>query len=173
MGGQSCHRSGGIATVMSGVLRALSICVPVAIFDAPATLAQASESKTLAADIPAQPLAQALAAFRHQTGLQFIYVSGVVRDQRSHAVSAGLGAREALTQMLEGTGLKFEYLTPRSIRILIEEVAPPREPTMKIPTADELQEVIVTANRRAENLQNVPMTIQVLTGEMLAELNAT
>jgi iron complex outermembrane recepter protein len=158
---------------MSGVLRALSICAPVALLDAPATLAQAFEPKALSANIPAGPLAQALAAFRRQTGLQFIYVSGVVRDQRSHAVSAGLGAREALTQMLEGTGLKFEYLTPRSIRILVEEVAPPREPTMKIPAGEELQEVIVTANRREENLQNVPMTIQVLTGETLAELNAT
>jgi outer membrane receptor protein involved in Fe transport len=173
MGGQSCHRSAGIATVMSGVLRALSICVPVAIFDAPATLAQALEPKALAADIPAQPLAQALAAFGRQTGLQFVYVSGVVRNQKSHAVSAGLGGHEALARMLEGTGLKFEYLTPRSIRVLIAEVAAPREPATKIPLEDELREVIVTANRREENLQNVPMTIQVLTGETLAKLNAT
>ncbi len=173
MGGRARHRSAGITTVMSGVLRALSICVPVAIFDAPATLAQALESKALAADIPAQPLAQALAAFGRQTGLQFVFLSGVVRDQRSHAVSAGLGGHEALSRMLEGTGLKFEYLTPRSIRILVAEVAPPRELATKIPAGDELQEVIVTANRREENLQNVPITIQVLTGETLAKLNAT
>jgi len=158
---------------MSGVLRALSICAPVALFDAPATLAQAFEPKALAADIPAGPLAQALAAFARQTGLQLVYVSGVMRDQRSHAVSAGLGANEALARILEGTGLKFEYLTARSIRILATVVGPPREPTTKIPATDELQEVIVTANRREENLQNVPMTIQVLTGETLAKLNAT
>jgi len=36
-----------------------------------------------------------------------------------------------------------------------------------------LQEVIVTANRRTENLQNVPITIQALTGETLTQLNAT
>jgi iron complex outermembrane receptor protein len=173
MGGQSCHRSASIATVMSGVLRALSICVPVALFDAPVTLAQAFEPKALGVDIPAQPLAQALAAFGRQTGLQFVYVSGVVRDQKSHAVSAGLGSHEALSRMLEGTGLKFEYLTSRSIRILVAEAAALREPATKIPAGDELQEVIVTANRREEDLQNVPMTIQVLTGETLAKLNAT
>jgi outer membrane receptor protein involved in Fe transport len=173
MEGQSRRRSANIATVMSGVLRALSICAPIALFDAPATLAQAFEPKALTADIPAQPLAQALAAFGRQSGLQFVYVSGVVRDQRSHAVSTGLGGHEALTRMLEGTGLKFEYLTPRSIRILAAVVGPPREPTTKIPTGNELQEVIVTANRREEDLQNVAMTIQVLTGETLAELNAT
>src|SRR5580704_7803206 len=171
MGGQSRRRSAGIATVVSGVLRALSICAPVALFDAPATLAQAFEPKALAADIPAEPLAQALEAFARQTGLQLVYVSGVVRDQRSHAVSAGLGANEALTRVLEGTGLKFEYLTPRSIRILAAVVGPPREATTKTPSGDELQEIMVTANRREENLQNVPMTIQVLTGATLAKLN--
>ena len=172
MGDRSRHRSSGIATVATGVLRALSICTPAALLDAPATLAQAFEPTALNADIPAEPLAQALEAFARQTGLQLVYVSGVLRDQRSHAVSAGLGANEALTRMLEGTGLKFDYLTPRSIRILAAVVGPPREAPM-IPAAEELQEVIVTANRREENLQNVPMTIQVLTGETLAKLNAT
>ena len=173
MGDQSRHRSAGIATVAAGVLRALSICAPAALLDAPPTLAEASELMVLSADIPAEPLAQALEAFARQTGLQLVYVSDVVREQRSHAVAAGLGAHEALARMLEGSGLKFEYLTPRSIRILAAVVGPPRETTTKSPAGDELQEVIVTANRREENLQNVPMTIQVLTGETLAKLNAT
>ena len=34
-----------------------------------------------------------------------------------------------------------------------------------------LQEVIVTAQRRSENAQNVPITIQVLTGQTLQQLN--
>src|SRR5258708_25786668 len=38
-------------------------------------------------------------------------------------------------------------------------------------TAGALQEVIVTANRREENLQNVPITIQALTAETLKQLN--
>jgi iron complex outermembrane recepter protein len=173
MEGQTGRRSARIATVVSAVLRGLSICAPIAMFESPALLAQTFEPKALAADIPAQALTQALTAFGRQTGLQLLYVSGDVRDQRSHAVSAGLGAHEALTRMLEGTGLKVEYLTPRSIRILVAEVAPPREPTTKITSEDALQEVIVTANRREEDLQNVPMTIQVLTGETLAKLNTT
>ena len=89
MGGQSCHRSAGIATVATGVLRALSISTPAALLYAPTTLAQTFEPTALTADIPAKPLAQALEAFARQTGLQLVYVSGVVRDQRSHAVSAG------------------------------------------------------------------------------------
>jgi len=38
-------------------------------------------------------------------------------------------------------------------------------------TSGELEEVTVTANRRAENLQDVPISISVLTGTTLAELN--
>ncbi len=172
MGGQPSHRSAGIATVVSGVLRSLSICAPAALLDAPAALAQAFAPTALSADIPAEPVAQALEGFARQTGLQLVYVSGVLRDQRSHAVSAGLGANEALTQILQGTGLKFEYLTPRSIRILAAVIGPPRETAPMTPAGGELQQVIVTANRREENLQNVPITIQVLTGETLAKLSA-
>jgi iron complex outermembrane recepter protein len=175
MGGQSGQRSACIATVVSGILRALPICAPAALLCTPATLAQAFNSAALTADIPTQPLAKSLEAFARQTGLQIVYVSGVVRGQRSGAVSAGLGADEALARMLEGTGLKFAYLTPRSIRILSAAVAPPlpQETTTKLPSGDALQEVIVTANRREENLQKVPIAIQVLTGDTLGKLHAT
>ena len=154
-----------------GFCARLSICTSVALLDAPPTLAEAPEPTVLTADIPAAPLAQALEAFARQTGLQLVYVSAVVREQRSHAVPAGLGAPDALARMLEGTGLKFEYLTPRSIRILTAAAVPPHVIITNSSAGEELQEVIVTANRREEKLQNVPMTIQVLSGEQLKELN--
>ncbi|MGB8692522.1 MAG: TonB-dependent receptor, partial [Steroidobacteraceae bacterium] len=75
--------------------------------------------------------------------------------------------------MLEGTKLKFEYLTPRSIRILATSVGPPTQSSTALPVDETLPEVIVTANRREENLQHVPMTLQVLTGATLAKLNVT
>src|SRR5258706_3195406 len=111
------HRSAGNRTWVFGVGRALAICTPAALLDAPATLAQAVEPSALAAGIPAEPLAEALEAFARLTGIQLVYVSDILREQRSHAVPAGLGANEALARMLEGTGLEFQFLTPRSIRI--------------------------------------------------------
>jgi outer membrane receptor protein involved in Fe transport len=170
MGVYARHRSADIATVVSGVLRAAAICAPVALLDAPAALAQASESTSLAADIPAQPLAQALAAFARQTGLQVVYVSGVIGNQRSQAVAAGLKADEALTRLLQGSGLRFEHLTPRSIRIFAGVVAP-LETTPRVLTAEKPDEVIITANRREENLQDVPITVQAITGDQLNQLN--
>jgi outer membrane receptor protein involved in Fe transport len=40
-------------------------------------------------------------------------------------------------------------------------------------TSSGLEEVVVTAQRRAENLQDVPVAIQALTGETLSQLNVT
>src|SRR5712671_5364255 len=172
MGVHSHRRSADIATVVSRVLRALSIFAPVTLLDAPATLAQSLEPISLVADIPAQPLAEALATFARQTGLQLLYVSDVVRNRRSHAAAAGLSPDEALARLLQGTGLRFDYLTPHSIRILAAEGGL-RKTAMNTPAQAELSEVIVTANRREEDLQDVPISIHVLTGDMLAQLNAT
>src|ERR1700745_990796 len=161
MGAHSRHPSTEIAAAVSAVLRALSICTPMALCGPCAAQAQAAAaSAALTSDIPAQPLAQALATFSNQTGLQLLYVSGVVRNQRSHAVAAGLGANAALAQMLHGTGLKFEYLTADSVRIL---AAVPSPDTSKTQPGEEGFEVIISANRREEYFQDVPITIQAFT----------
>ena len=39
--------------------------------------------------------------------------------------------------------------------------------------SDEIAEITVTAQRRVEDIQNVPVTIQVLTGDTMAQLNVT
>src|SRR6202051_4779409 len=39
--------------------------------------------------------------------------------------------------------------------------------------SDQIQEITVTAQRRTENVQNVPIAIQAFTGESLAQLNVT
>src|SRR5579862_6160551 len=41
------------------------------------------------------------------------------------------------------------------------------------PPGDQIQEIVVTAQRRVENIQNVPIAIQALTGETLSQLNVT
>jgi outer membrane receptor protein involved in Fe transport len=122
--------------------------------------AQEPETRALGADIPAQPLADALAAFVNQTGLQVIYLAGVVDNQRSRAVSAGTHARDALARLLRGSGLHFVYLTPESIRILRD--APTRSHLGPAPGALP-DEIIVTAEKREESLNVVPISANVLT----------
>lgn len=158
-----------LATAVAIVLRTVAAAAPVTLAGTTGTVAATTESMRLVADIPAQPLARALQAYAGQTGLQLVYVSGVVRDQTSNAVPAGLRAEEALTRLLKGTGLRFEQLTERTVRILEQAAPEPGRSRASEPLAD----VIVTANRREEPLQDVPITMQVLTGATLHNLNAT
>ncbi len=162
-------RSIGTRALVSAVLGALSISAPFAFAQTQAPQNQVREMPALTADIPAQPLARALEAFASQTGLRIVYVSAVVHDQRSRAVSAGLSAPNALGRLLEGTGLQFEYLTPSSIRILAAVVGPPKQAVTQIPERQSLQEVIVTAQKREESLNVVPISANVLTS---ADMNA-
>ena len=160
--------SGPIATAVSGVLRALPLALSATLAGTAVALAQSAAlaaPEALGADIPAQPLAQALAAFAQQSGLQVVYVSGLIRAQQSHPVMAGMSVQDALDRLLQGTGLRFEFLTARSVRIL---AAPPRASAPPVPVPAE--EVVVTANRRAENLEDVPITIQAFSGTQLSDL---
>jgi iron complex outermembrane recepter protein len=161
------HRSETIATVVSRALRAASICAPVVLIACSATIACASESRVLTHDIPAQPLAKALEAFCAQTGLQ--YVSGVITSQRSAAVAAGLSVDEALGHMLQGTGLRFE-LRPRSVYIFADTAAPPEAPP-PVPVGSVREEVTITSSRGTEKVQDVPITIQSITGDQLNQFN--
>src|SRR5437667_9728976 len=76
----------------------------------------AQSATVLSADIAPQPLAQALTAFAQQTGLQLIYVSAVADAQQSRGARAGLSHAEALTRLLEDTGLQFEFLNARTVK---------------------------------------------------------
>jgi outer membrane receptor protein involved in Fe transport len=107
-------------------------------------LAQPVETTVLSADIPALPLADALGAFARQTGLHVVYVSEVVRNQNSRGVAAGLTTSEALARLLQGTGLRFQFLTPHSVRIRAVEPG-----TMELPVSESepLPQVMVTGSR--------------------------
>src|ERR1700675_4104040 len=49
----------------------------------------------------------------------------------------------------------------------------PAAPAPETDTSDAIQEITVTAQRRTENMQNVPITITALTAETLTQLNVT
>jgi iron complex outermembrane receptor protein len=98
-------------------------------------------------EIVAQPLANAVAAFARQTGLQIIYVSGAVGDITSSRAPSGLPPKETLTHLLEGTGLTFEFLNERMIRIYrsvppANRSVPPGVPTEKATRVNDLQQQV-------------------------------
>jgi outer membrane receptor protein involved in Fe transport len=139
-----------------------------------ASAGAAGSAATLSADIAPQPLAEALATFGRQTGLQLLYLSGIAEAQHSKGARAGLTASAALTQLLEGTGLKFEFLNARTVRIFPASVTVPT-PVAPLPapqhpsqrSALALEEVIVTATRREEAVSRVPIDMTVWTQDAM------
>ncbi len=142
-----------------------------------AAASRAGTTLTLSADIGPQSVAEALAAFGRQTGLQLIYVSTIAETHQSKGARAGLTAPEALTQLLDGTGLRFEFLNARTVRIY---PAPPVVPTTvaSLPvqhyaerrtasSALGLEEVVVTATRREEQANRVPISMAVWSKEAM------
>jgi outer membrane receptor protein involved in Fe transport len=137
----------------------------------------AQSSAGLSSDITPQPLTDALSELAAQTGLQVFYVSDIASTQMSHGAPRGLAVRQALERLLDGTGLAFEFLNERSVRIFAPAARPheqqvPRAPAMPSPDRGAprlaaLEEVVVTARRRAEPLANVPISAAVWTQEAM------
>ena len=131
----------------------------------------------LTADIAPRSVPEALAAFARQTGLQLIYVSSVADTLQSKGAPAGLSASAALARLLEGTGLAYEFLNARTVKIFSTPAAVPtrtasssspshtvRHGSARVP---ELDEVIITGNRGSVPLSRVPADIMIWTDETM------
>src|SRR3954467_7548130 len=68
-------------------------------------------------DIPAQPLPSALKAFASQAHVQLLYVYNVVADGGGDAGGGELDARQALDELLRGTGFVAAYTSETEITI--------------------------------------------------------
>ena len=147
-------------------------------------LAGAPATPRLAVDIAPQPLNQALAAFGEQTGLQLFYVAAIAKTRSSKGAPAGLAPVEALAALLEGTGLRFEFLNARAVRIFpdpnivpttaVAVPPPPQNPTRYGSSGElALEEVTVTARRREEPQSKVPISMAVLSMEDLKNSGVT
>jgi len=126
-----------------------------------ASAALAGTARALRADIPPQSLQSALADWAQQTDLQIIYLADVVHDQQSAGASAGQAAKDALIQLLAGTGLRFEFITPRAVRISAAPRAPPSNPPPADQPVSSSEEVVVTGTRMRGEFQNVPVSVVV------------
>jgi outer membrane receptor protein involved in Fe transport len=154
---------------MASVRISLVLCAAWILTAAPVASGQLVPSSELAE----QPLAQALSQFAARTGLQVVYVSDVVASLKSKAVPAGMPPADALAHMLRGTGLRFEFLNARTVRIFVDSGDRPAESAET--TASEtarlshraagqsakLEEVLVTATHQAEWASQVPMSLTV------------
>ncbi|MGE0113271.1 MAG: TonB-dependent receptor [Steroidobacteraceae bacterium] len=148
-------------------------------------------------DIPAQPLAAALRQFADQAGLQLAVEASLASGKTSPAIKGDVLPLEALDKLLGNTGLRYDVIGNRTVAISASNVNlknisetklrlaqnEPVQPSVKrgkeqaVNPFDSgaLEEIVVTARRREEKLQDTPVSITALTAEGLErqQINGT
>lgn len=71
-----------------------------------------------ATNIAAQDLAPALQTLARERDVQVVYRSELVVEHRTRGASGNLTFEEALTQLLNGTGLTYRYLAEKAITLV-------------------------------------------------------
>ncbi len=100
-----------------------------------AALSPAAHADKLRFDIASGPAQQTLGEFIAQTGLQLLFDFEAVKGLTTRAVSGELEARDALAQMLQGTGFMFEFVNERTVAIVKPGTA--AKPAASAPRAGE------------------------------------
>jgi iron complex outermembrane recepter protein len=132
-----------------------------------------------AISVPSQSLGDALRLVAKQANLQILFAPGLVDGHTAPAVSGRLPPREALDRLLAGTDLVAAEQRPGVIVVRDQRVAPESAPASgaaaapaeaaapAAPESMQLEEIIVTAQRRSERLQDVPISVMVYTQEAM------
>lgn len=95
-----------------------------------------AEERPIAFHIPAQPLASALQVYGERAGVQVLYESNSATGRRSAAVEGDFTPEDALNRLLNGTGLKVQYIRPDAITLALPSAADGTPPANPLVTAD-------------------------------------
>jgi iron complex outermembrane recepter protein len=150
-------------------------------------------------NVPSEDAPSAIKDFAAQAHVQILVAGENVKGKRLHAVSGRLSTGKALTLLLADSGLSPRYVGDRSIA-LIETAASGGSTASKRQTSagdnpssdrsvssaagdgakqnsaesagvQQLQEVLVTAQKKEERLQDAPIPVSVLNTQALSENN--
>lgn len=131
------------------------------------TLAASPEqarSVTYEMDIPPQDLHAALQQLALVSNHKLFYRSELVSGKSSPAVKGNFTAEQAIQMLLAGTDLTFEITAGDVVLIRGKD-----EESSAENWRDRVEEIIVTAQKKAQSLQEVPMSVTAI-GERSIEL---
>jgi outer membrane receptor protein involved in Fe transport len=155
-------------TIFNGASRGwLFGAASVAVLSVAAPAAAQSLDARRSFNIPPESVADALMAFSRQSTIQVVTASADLGAARTRGVAGDLTAREALGRLLDGTKLRWREVGQGSI---IVEAGPLAQGAAE--ASNSVDEVVVTANKRAERLHDVPASVTALTAQSLAEIGA-
>src|SRR5688572_22673927 len=133
--------------------------------------------------IAAQPLSHALLEFSQQADVIVTAPSELVRSKRAPEIRGELTPSVALARLLRGSGLRASFTASGAITIgasrrFVRARPPASEPAGSSATSDAgddalIEEVLVTAQKRTENVQDVPSSVSVFDSRRIRQLHAT
>jgi outer membrane receptor protein involved in Fe transport len=115
-------------------------------------------------DIAAQPLADSIESVGEIFGLDISFAAQEVDGIQAPALTGRLTADQAFAQLLQSTRLGYRFVDEDSVVIEPKtgEGAPPELPTLT-------EEITVSATRREESLQDVPMSVHAVTRDEIEQ----
>jgi len=148
-------------------------------------------AQTVAVSVPAQALAQSLKDIARETGANILFSPEAVKDIQAPELHGTMTAEQAVRKLLAGTRLEVDHDAHAGLIIraaaaserdsqghpVIERAEPkglghrPAEPAVE-PGIVQLQEVVVTAQKKSERLLDTPQSVTVLSADNLAALGA-
>lgn len=132
-------------------------------------------------DIPAQSATTAVAAVARQANVQVFAARKHTRGKRANAVRGRMKVEQALEILLRGTGLTVRATGTQTFTVVPlaggDKLARPIASGASAQTANEPNgndgEIVVTAQKKLENVQDVPASISVVGGPRLERTGAT
>jgi iron complex outermembrane receptor protein len=142
------------ATALAGSL-ALGLSTPAA-----------AQEKSYRLDLPSQPLVTSLVAFGATTDQQIVFQERLIGARAAPALKGDYTPTQALAMLLDGSGLTAQRTSDGIV--MIRAAADPQSGSAAGGGA-EVEGLIVTAQKREENIQDVPIAMSAFSQETLTE----
>ncbi|TWB20491.1 TonB-dependent receptor-like protein [Nitrospirillum amazonense] len=154
--------------IVGTALACLAVGAAQAQAQAPAGPGQAQAQVQL----PAQPLAASLEALSRQTDTNILFAPDLVAGRTAPAVDGRMSVWDAVVRLLAGSGLE---VVPDAGGGLVVRKAVPHAAAGEAAqyAAADLTEILVTAQRREEKLQDVPVAVTALPAKALRDQRIT
>lgn len=157
---------------------AFALSAPV--HGAPAASQSTTQSRAVHFSIAPSDLQSALLQLASQADVQVVANAEDTRGLSTKGLSGEFSLQEALTRLLEGSGLQYKLDAAGTITIMREVAAQMHQSAAQDPPgtasihraayeSESLEEIVVTSQKRVERLQDVPLAVTAISGESLSE----